>query len=63
MITICLGRILNRFSKDVGFMDDLLTYLYAEFLIVRHFESMFGLRYIMLNTCNVWTALHHAKYM
>jgi len=28
------GRILNRFSKDVGFLDDLLPYLFCEFILV-----------------------------
>ena len=28
------GRILNRFSKDVGFLDDLLPYIFCEFILV-----------------------------
>lgn len=28
------GRILNRFSKDVGFLDDLLPFNFCEFLLV-----------------------------
>ena len=28
------GRVLNRFSKDIGFMDDLLPYVFCEYLIV-----------------------------
>ena len=34
MISFVLGRILNRFSKDVGFLDDLLPYIFCEFLLV-----------------------------
>ena len=30
------GRILNRFSKDVGFLDDLLPYIFCEFILVRN---------------------------
>jgi hypothetical protein len=30
-----LGRVLNRFSKDVGFLDDLLPQSFLEYLIVR----------------------------
>ena len=29
-----IGRVLNRFSKDVGFMDDLLPYIFCEFALV-----------------------------
>ena len=29
-----VGRILNRFSKDVGFLDDLLPYVFCEYLLV-----------------------------
>ncbi|XP_064396710.1 ATP-binding cassette sub-family C member 4-like isoform X2 [Halichondria panicea] len=28
-----IGRILNRFSKDVGFLDDLLPYIFSEYMI------------------------------
>ena len=28
------GRVLNRFSKDIGFMDDILPYVFCEYLIV-----------------------------
>ena len=28
------GRVLNRFSKDVGFLDDLLPYHYSDFSVV-----------------------------
>ena len=28
------GRILNRFSKDIGFLDDLLPYIFCEYLLV-----------------------------
>lgn len=28
------GRVLNRFAKDVGFLDDLLPYIFAEFVLV-----------------------------
>ncbi len=29
-----IGRILNRFSKDIGFMDDVLIYVFCECLQV-----------------------------
>ncbi|XP_064396708.1 ATP-binding cassette sub-family C member 4-like [Halichondria panicea] len=29
-----IGRILNRFSKDVGFLDDLLPYFFCEFVLL-----------------------------
>ena len=29
-----LGRVLNRFSKDIGFLDDLLPYISCEYLFV-----------------------------
>ena len=34
ILFIWLGRILNRFSKDVGFLDDVLIYIFCEFLQV-----------------------------
>lgn len=34
IIIMYLGRILNRFSKDIGFLDDLLPYSFCEFLLV-----------------------------
>ena len=30
----CIGRILNRFSKDVGFLDDVLPYVFCETVVV-----------------------------
>ena len=30
------GKILNRFSKDIGFLDDLLPYTFCEFILVSH---------------------------
>ena len=33
-LIFCVGRVLNRFSKDVGFLDDLLPYVYCEYLLV-----------------------------
>ncbi len=30
------GRVLNRFSKDVGFLDDLLPQQFYEYLIVSY---------------------------
>ena len=29
-----IGRVLNRFSKDVGFLDDLLPYQFCEYMLV-----------------------------
>ena len=29
-----VGRVLNRFSKDVGFIDDVLPYVFCEYLVV-----------------------------
>ena len=34
---LIIGRILNRFSKDVGFLDDVLPYFFCEFIIVSSF--------------------------
>ena len=31
----CLGRVLNRFSKDVGFLDDLLPFIFVQYTVVR----------------------------
>jgi len=31
---LSLGRVLNRFSKDIGFMDDLLPYHFNELFSV-----------------------------
>ena len=30
------GRILNRFSKDIGFLDDFLPYIFCEYLLVTY---------------------------
>ena len=35
------GRVLNRFSKDIGFLDDLLPYHYIDFSVVSSFVSFF----------------------
>ena len=29
-----IGRVLNRFSKDTGFLDDLLPYQFCEYMLV-----------------------------
>ena len=34
LILINVGRVLNRFSKDVGFLDTLLTYQSVEYVTV-----------------------------
>ena len=31
------GRILNRFSKDMGFVDDMMPFTYCDFLQVKYF--------------------------
>ena len=31
---LSLGRVLNRFSKDIGFMDDLLPFQFVELFTV-----------------------------
>lgn len=31
---LCAGRVLNRFSKDIGFLDDLLPHTFLEYLFV-----------------------------
>lgn len=49
---IFLGRIVNRFSKDVGFLDDLLPYSFCEFLLV----SLF----LLIPICGVSTYFENA---
>ena len=34
-VALCIGRVLNRFSKDVGFLDDRLIISFIDFLSVR----------------------------
>ena len=34
-VLYCLGRVLNRFSKDIGFLDDLLPFTFVQYLVVR----------------------------
>ena len=46
------GRILNRFSKDIGFLDDLLPHTFLEYIFVSliMWEFFFGndmLRYAL----------------
>ena len=33
-LSLTTGRVLNRFSKDIGFLDDLLPYVFCEYLLV-----------------------------
>ena len=33
------GRILNRFSKDIGYLDDLLPYMFCDFFMVSIINS------------------------
>ncbi len=33
-LIVFVGRILNRFSKDIGYLDDLLPYIFCEYLFV-----------------------------
>ena len=44
MYLLNLGRVLNRFSKDVGFLDDLMPYVFCEFILV----SKTGVVYLLL---------------
>lgn len=37
LFTFIVGRVLNRFSKDVSFLDDLLPYIFCEYLLVMIF--------------------------
>ena len=39
------GRVLNRFSKDVGFLDDLLPYTFMEYLVVSRILSVHQLKH------------------
>lgn len=36
-----LGRVLNRFSKDIGFMDDLLPLQFVELFTVSEFNCSY----------------------
>ena len=37
---MCVGRVLNRFAKDVGFLDDLLPFQFCEYFLVSHSLSL-----------------------
>ena len=34
LVFLHVGRVLNRFSKDVGFLDDVLPFIFCEYLLV-----------------------------
>ena len=36
-----LGRVLNRFSKDVGFLDDLLPFIFVQYTVVRPIYTLY----------------------
>ena len=61
-----IGRILNRFSKDIGFLDDLLPYVFCEFLLViddsttdrqLHLITVFFTQLLVRTTAIVLTAI------
>ena len=42
ILLIIIGRVLNRFSKDIGFMDDLLPYHFNDLFTVSKEQSIFN---------------------
>ena len=54
-----LGRVLNRFSKDIGFMDDLLPYHFNELFTV----SIIIRRLLYIFSLYIATAKVHIYYV
>ena len=51
--SLTTGRVLNRFSKDIGFLDDLLPYVFCEYLLVNP---------IAHNTITAWNGTWYTKH-
>ena len=47
-LLLSLGRVLNRFSKDIGFMDDLLPFQFVELFTVSDYRSSYLLTFSLL---------------
>ena len=47
-LLLSLGRVLNRFSKDIGFMDDLLPFQFVELFTVSYYRSSYLLTFSLL---------------
>ena len=47
-LLLSLGRVLNRFSKDIGFMDDLLPFQFVELFTVSDYRSNYLLTFSLL---------------
>ena len=52
-ICIHVGRILNRFSKDIGFLDDILPMTFYDYLTVSR---------DLLNLLESVTYCHHCRH-
>ena len=50
---MCVGRILNRFSKDIGYLDDLLPYIFCEYLLVSLREHVCTHQLTCVHFCTV----------
>ncbi len=59
-IFLCVGRVLNRFSKDIGFLDDLLPIVFFEFIerLIRFLAIL-----IISIAANPWLAIVAAAVM
>ena len=57
---LCVGRVLNRFSKDIGFLDDLLPQVFFEF--IQLFVRFLGILIISI-AANPWLAIVAAAVM
>lgn len=53
LLLLSIGRILNRFSKDTGFLDDLLPYTFCEYLLVS-ITALFTWYRVMLSIYNLF---------
>ena len=54
------GRVLNRFSKDVGFLDDALPYLFCEYAVVSERTSELHAFMLFLSFAVVYEVFSHS---
>ncbi len=60
VVPFCIGRVLNRFSKDIGFLDDLLPQVLFEFIQI--FIRFLGILITSI-AANPWLAIVAAAVM